>query len=248
MCTATSCSASAATSPSRAATASITDCSRLWSYHAETLPNEVRDTDWMLFSWIVGGGSSSDGEENYFWIFPLGGRGKDVLSYDEFNFVLWPLYIDNRKDERFSHHVLWPIFGWQSGSERGWRVWPLYGTSEWPGRYRRGFFLWPFWTTAADDLDKTHPRYGWFLWPLVGRNTQEDWNAWQFLWPFFGYASKPSTGYRSFQFWPFVKIHDGTDSAESPNRVRRFLPFYLHFEDGQTEMTRLAVADLLAPP
>lgn len=207
----------------------------LWWYWSEIRPDGVRDTDWSFLMWLIGGGSSSDGEEDYLWVFPFGGTGKDILTYDSFRFVLWPLYVHNEKAGRESTHVLWPFFGWQGGTERGWRVFPFYGTAEWPGRYQRRFILWPFWSEADDDLDKTYPSRRWLLFPFYGRNRQDDWQATTVLWPFFGWSERPSTGYRSFQFWPLVKFHNGADDA--PQRIRRVLPFWLDYEDPQTRYT-----------
>lgn len=203
----------------------------LWWYWSEIRPDGVRDTDWSLLMWLVGGGSSSDDQEDYFWFFPFGGKGKDILTYDEFTFVLWPLYIHNEKDARESTHVLWPFIGWQGGTEKGWRLWPFYGTAEWPDHYRKRFILWPFWSEGVADLDKKHPTRSWFLFPFYGRTTQDDWTAQTVLWPFFGWASRPSTGYRNFTFWPLVKFHHGPE--DDPVKITRVLPFWFSYEDEQ---------------
>ncbi len=205
----------------------------LWWYWSEIRPDGVRDTDWSLLMWLIGGGSSSDDKENYFWFAPFGGTGKDVLSYDEFSFVMWPLYVHNEKDGRESTHVMWPFVGWQGGTEKGWRVWPFYGWAEWPEHYRSQFILWPFWTNSVSNLDKEHPTEGWFLFPLYGQTSQADWTANTALWPFFGWSSRPSTGYWNFTMWPFLKFHHGPDDA--PREVTRVLPFWISYEDPEIE-------------
>jgi hypothetical protein len=71
------------------------------------------------------------------------------------------------------------------------------------------------------------------LFPLFGKVHQDDYEATTVLPPFFGWASRPSTGFSSFQFWPLIKLQSGGTAA--PRRIERFLPFWLHYEDEQTE-------------
>jgi hypothetical protein len=99
----------------------------LWSYRTEIRPDGIRDTDWAALLYLVAGGSSSDDLENYFWFFPFFGTGRDFWTYDEFRFFLFPLYLENHKEERDSYHWLWPFFGRAEGSEKGWHFWPFYG-------------------------------------------------------------------------------------------------------------------------
>jgi hypothetical protein len=201
-------------------------------YRSEGRADGIEDNDWGLLFWLIGGGTSQDGE-NYFWVFPFGGRGEDVLTYDEFEFVLWPFYLHNRKDERESTHLLWPIFGWQEGSEDGWRVFPFYGKTEVPGKYRRSFIAWPFVHLAENDLDQAEPRRGWLVLLLGGHIEQDDYEAFTLLWPFIGWARRPSTGYRSWAVWPLVKFEQG--GSNSAREIARVLPFWQHYRDPDTE-------------
>lgn len=205
----------------------------LWSYRSEVRPDGVTDTDWSMLFWLLAGGSSSDDRENYFWFFPFFGTGKDFLTYDEFSFFLFPLFLKNHKDERTSTHWLWPFFGKIEGSEIGWHFWPFYGTNEIPGRYQRSYAMWPFWTSAKNDLNKTHPSRAWMLWPFYGKATQDDFSATTFLWPFFGWSDRPSTDYSAWSFWPFLKFESGGKQVD--RNLQRILPFWLHYEDQYTE-------------
>lgn len=202
---------------------------------AETRPDGVEDVDWSVLTPFFWGGSSSDGKENYFAFFPLFGKLKDFLTYDEVNFVLWPFYLDNQKDRRKSTHILWPFFGWVEGSEQGWHVFPLYGRAEVAGKYRRSWLLWPLIHWSENQLDKPHPEHGWLVVPLAGRIRQDDYVATTVLWPIFGWAQRPSTGYRSWQVWPILKFEEG--GRQSDRRLGRVFPFWLHYENQDTEYT-----------
>jgi hypothetical protein len=205
----------------------------LWSYRSEIRPDGIRDTDWAALLYLIAGGSSSDALEDYFWIFPLYGTGRDFWTYDEFKFFLFPLYMENHKEERDSYHWLWPFFGKTEGSEKGWHIWPLRGVADVEGQYRRSYTLWPFWHYAEDELYKPEPRTSWMLFPFFGKVHQDDYEATTVLPPFFGWAERPSTEFSSWQFWPLIKFQSGGNAA--PRKVERFLPFWLHYEDEQTE-------------
>lgn len=202
---------------------------------AETLPSGVEEIDWAFLPPFFWGGSSSDGKEDYFAFFPLFGTFRNFLTYDEASFFLFPLYLSNRKGERTSQHILWPFFGWTGGSERGWHIFPLYGESEVPGKYRRSYVLWPLAHFTEEELDKPHPRQGWLVVPLGGRIAQDDYTATTALWPIFGTADRPSTGYSAWQVWPLLKFESGGRNKQ--RKVSRILPFYLHFEDEENDFT-----------
>ena len=202
---------------------------------AETRADGVEDVDWSALTPLFWGGSSSDGQENYFAFFPVIGTLKDFLTYDEVKFLLFPLYMRNQKEERKSTHVLWPIVGWTEGSERGWHIFPFYGKAEVPGEYKRAYFMWPLVSIAHNELDQKEPQHGWLVLPLGGQIRQGDYTATTVLWPVFGHAAKPSTGYRSWQVWPILKFESG--GTQPRQTIRRILPFYVRFEDAQTEYT-----------
>lgn len=200
----------------------------LFYREAETLPTGVEEIDWVFLPPFFWGGSSSDGTDDYFAFFPFFGKIRGFLSFEEINFVFWPIYFDNKKDERRSYHILWPIFGWTEGSERGWHVFPLYGEAEVPGSYRRSYVLWPIFQETEEELWKEHPRQGWLVVPLAGHITQDDYTSTTVLWPIFGWAERPSTGFTSWQVWPILKF---TSEGARPDRVlKRIFPFYMHYE------------------
>ncbi len=202
-------------------------------HRAETRSDGVEDVDWSFLFPFFWGGSSSDNKENYFAFFPVFGKFKNFLTYDEANFILFPLYLHNEKDKRKSYHILWPIFGWTTGSETGWRVFPLYGRAEVPGKYKRAYVLWPLIHFTDEELDKKNPRHGWLVVPLGGHMTQGDYHATTVLWPFFGTASRKSTNYSSWQVWPIIKFESG--GGNDKRSLGHVLPFWLHFKDEESE-------------
>ncbi len=199
---------------------------------AETRGDGVLDTDWVLLPFFFGG-SSSDGKENYLGVFPIYGKARNFFTYDEWRFALWPLWSRTEKDGRFHHHILWPFFGWNSGNgASGFHVWPLYGKSELEGHYKRSYFLWPIYSHTEEGLERKHPTTGWLVLPLAGRIRRDDYVATTALWPIFGSAKRPSTGYRAWRVWPLLKFERAPEDHRSLSKV---LPFYLHFQSEHTE-------------
>jgi hypothetical protein len=214
----------------------------LYLYETERRPDGVQDSDWILLPFFAGG-SSSDNEENYFAFFPFGGRLKNFLAWEQIDFALFPLWARTRKlTGTQSTHWLWPFFGYSDGRGEGWHVWPIHGRWQVPGRERSSYWLWPFWSESESDLDKPFPRKSWFLFPLYGRIEQDDYIASTWFWPFLGRAERPSTGYYSWSFWPFLKFEEGGEGfGGEPNlrKVQRVLPFWMHFEDDSTEFSAI---------
>ena len=206
-------------------------------HEKETKADGVTESDWAIPFLGMIGSSSSDGNENAFEAFPFFGKIKGFLTYDEVNFFLWPIWIRNTKGERVSTHFLWPFFHWTTGAERGFQFFPFYGWSESPGKWRKSFVLYPFYNESEEFLDQAHPRKSMLLFPLFGHATQDDYSAWVLFPPLFGYAHRPSTGYKSGQIWPLVKFESG--GKHEARKLNRLLPFYLHYEDETTEYTSI---------
>lgn len=158
-------------------------------FYNRRLKDDGNDTDWLLFPIIFAGKSPKDG--GYFALFPIGGTFRGMLGQDHMMFVLFPLYLRARDRERVSHHVLWPVVNWLGGGNRsGWRVWPLWGeyrgwTPEGKPKYRRRFFLWPFFHLQENNLDTRNPTTFFAFFPFYGRITSERFVKTTHLWPLF---------------------------------------------------------------
>ncbi|HIG87899.1 MAG TPA: hypothetical protein EYQ25_12760 [Planctomycetes bacterium] len=173
----------------------------------------------------------ADGDKkSAFFIFY--GNTKNFLSFDSANWILFPLYARFSRKDRNSHHVLFPVIQWSDGTGgRSWRLWPLYGDQGIEGRYRRKFFLWPFFMWQTNDLAKQerfHQRT-YFFWPFFGITEREESRSWTALWPFFGYTKDRRTGFWAWDGpWPLVVFQGG-----DPKRAvrKRVLPLYSYFKD-----------------
>jgi hypothetical protein len=148
-------------------------------------------------------------------------------------FVLWPLYMEVRRGEITTRHVLFPFFAWTEGEGAdNWHVWPVIGRNQRDGSYDRWFFLWPFFQYHRDNLKA--PPYlqstKWWVWPLVGRHVQGSYQATSVLWPFFGYSSDSRSKYWAIDApWFLVRIQRPGESGLAT--ITRLRPFYSSFED-----------------
>jgi hypothetical protein len=176
---------------------------------------------------------SEDGPRNtYFAFFPFAGTLKDWFTYDEIDFVLFPLYGATYRSQgnQNSYAVLFPLTGWGHGDAgwRWWRLWPLYGHSEYPGHYNRHFFLWPFWHSEVNFLNTANPSTEWMLWPFYGQVERGAFHARTVMWPFFGWEWNEETGYSNWDGpWPIVRIE--RNASGRPYSRERVMPFYAHY-------------------
>ena len=161
-----------------------------------------------------------------FGIFPFWGRFRDFITFNQLDFLLWPLYVYAERDGRISHHFLFPFLGWTRGAgEKSFRLFPLYSRTRIEGRYDRRFFLWPFFHYQRNFLGGGNeaPETRWMFWPFFGRSKRGTFRATTLLWPFFGYSHDPRDGFWALDFpWPLVRLQRGPGDV----RRTRFWPFY----------------------
>jgi len=194
-------------------------------------------TDRSMLVTLPGFMLQKTGDEYHGGWFPFYGRFEDLLTFDEASFVLWPLYVHNERAGRESRHLLWPFFGWTTGGgETSWHVFPLYGRSRWEGRYDRSYALWPFFHWQDNNLGggTEEPEKAWWFFPFFGKKQRGTFEAWTFLWPFFGYSRDTKSGYWALDC-PFflVRLQHGPEETKRT----RFWPFYSHLEAPELEST-----------
>jgi hypothetical protein len=162
--------------------------------------------------------------------FPFGGVTESFLSYDRIEFVLFPLWTKTVRSGVTTHHYLWPFFAITTGvGGTCGHVWPFYGVSSYEGRYDKRYWLWPFFHYQEDDLQLTPEKRErmWMCWPFFGRTTRGTSTSTTILWPFFGTASDPSTGFWAYDApWPFIERMEAPKDAVSRTR---FWPLYSHY-------------------
>jgi hypothetical protein len=168
------------------------------------------------------------GETHWGW-FPFYGSFEDFLTFDRARYVLWPLYLDNDRSGRISHHLIWPILGWtKGGGESSWHFFPLVGRARLAGRYDRTYVLWPIYHRQENHLGGggEEPESVWMVWPLFGRKQRGSYDAYTSLWPLLGYSRDTrGTGFWALDCpWPLVRLQRGPGEAERT----RFWPLYSH--------------------
>ncbi|MCB9915757.1 MAG: hypothetical protein H6828_11505 [Planctomycetes bacterium] len=181
-----------------------------------------------------------DGRRTSAW-FPVGGHVEELLTWDELDFALWPLWMRSARQGRVTNHVLFPVLAWTSAPDGGgWRVWPLAGRSWVDDRYDRRWALWPVLNYHRENLkaDPQQQQTRWTIFPLYAQTTQASYKATTVLWPFFGYARDTKTGFWAWDGpWPLVRIQRAGEKdllpvPVNPGKVERtrFWPFWSRYE------------------
>ncbi|MEQ8764352.1 MAG: hypothetical protein RL885_10525 [Planctomycetota bacterium] len=215
----------------------------------------LEEVDWTFIPFLWGG-SSKNGEEDYFALFPLFGSIHSFLSYERFRFFLFPLYSDATKrqygERKHSTNILWPILGWShGGGEDSFRLLPFYGYTDLHDPihdrdvYKRSYYLWPFFHLYENQLDTDDPTSGWMLWPLYGQEISERSRQYQAIWPLFGYSEFDANPKNPLDtdrwlldlFAGLVKVQRGgrkTETGDWADEQRfRILPFYHFYHSAQ---------------
>ena len=179
----------------------------------------------------------ADGDKkSAFFIFY--GDTENFLSFDSASWILFPFYARFERAGRTTHNVLFPVIQWSEGTGgKSWRLWPLYGDQGFEGRYRRKFFLWPFFMWQTNDLRKDEELHQktYFFWPFFGLTEREESRAWTVLWPFFGYTKDDRSGFWAWDGpWPFVLFQGGDPERAVRQRV---VPFYSYYKGEGLEST-----------
>lgn len=198
------------------------------------LTYETFDVWPLWFSKTTGSPDSS-----YRALFPIAGTIKDRFGSDRINWTLFPLYLRTQKNDVVTTSTPWPFLKVTRGSERGFALWPLYGTREKAGAFHRQFFLWPLgWNNTVqpgpDASTGTPPRREVGLLPFYSKETSAGFVNENFVWPFFGYTDRtqPVHYHETRYFWPFLVQGRGDG-----RQVNRFGPFYTHSENKGVEKT-----------
>jgi len=203
-------------------------------YSTETRPDGREIWSILILPGIYWSGHGDGRVQRAF--FPFYGRLEGFLSFDRLQFLLFPLWVRTERYGRTTDYGLWPFLSISRGTGGfGFRAWPLVGHNRWEGRYSRWFAAWPFlhWQTNDIQYGEDQTQHSWLVWPLLGRSRRGPARNTTFLWPFFGYASDPDTGFWAWDGpWPLVMFQGG-----DPDRAvrRRVWPFFSYYRgDGMT--------------
>jgi len=169
-------------------------------------------------------------DTSYHALFPIAGTVKGHFNRDEISWVLWPLYLHTERNGLVTTSTPWPFIQTMKGTERGFALWPLYGSRGNDHGTHHAFFLWPlFWNNTIpppeDAPAGTAPtrQYGFF--PFYANEQYEGFRNQTFLWPFFGHTERtlPKRYHETRYLWPLLVQGEGDDQ-----RVNRWGPFYTH--------------------
>lgn len=181
--------------------------------------------DDMSFLFFFAGKSS---QGRYGGFFPFYGTLYDRFAKDEMSFFLWPLYSYTRDEGAVKRNILWPFFSFYSGTDKGFKAWPLYGNHEQPGVRKQQFFFWPVFFTEEKNLDTDEPVHSFFaipfylhsasgtseyesvLWPFFTHVKDSDKEKWEIPWPF--YSKTVGEDINGYSFFPIIsKMTKGND-------------------------------------
>lgn len=141
-------------------------------------------------------------------VFPLGGQLREFAWRDEIRFILFPLRVTSTLNDLHSSSWLWPVFARTTGDGVEMkRVFPLYGRYRREGAYDKKFVLWPFWTQARYEYEKSAGS-GFILFPVCGYMKLTDQTTWWVLPPFIRYTRGDQMN-RLYAPWPFIQYSTG---------------------------------------
>jgi hypothetical protein len=165
----------------------------------------------------------SANQDDYFALFPFGGKILNRFWRDEIRFTLFPLYSQTRRGGTVNTNFLWPFLSRVEGeNETGMAFWPLFGHSRKTGVYRKQFYLWPIFFRHDLNLAAEEPTRLQAVFPFFVSEDSPEISSRTVLWPFFSHRVSHAEGYEEWNFpMPLFRVTRG--EARHGNR---FLPFY----------------------
>lgn len=214
----------------------------LWWNDVSFAPGH-RELDYFFFPLVFGGESTIEG--SHFAVAPFGGNLKGVFGNDEIRFVMFPLYVELRRQGRVTYYLPFPIVKWGYGpGYRTYGVMPLFSRTEvWrevPDEITGGVkklpvadrwtVLWPLFRYDRDNMDKKYPRESLMVYPFFGYKTSAVTTNFSMLflfnYPMFSYTRAELTNTTIIDaFWPFFRYGQGDNF-----RHYRVWPLWDYFE------------------
>jgi hypothetical protein len=180
---------------------------------------------------------SSNPDENYTALFPLGGRLRNRLFRDEIVFAAFPVYGQSRKRDIVTDNYFYPFFHLRHGNGlAGWQFWPLvgnehkdtatrtngFGETEIIGGHDRFFALWPVYFHQNNDIGTDNPEKFRAVIPFYAWSRSPRRDATSVLWPFFNWIDDREKKYHEWEGpWPFIAVARGEGKTTT-----RFWPLF----------------------
>ena len=191
-----------------------------------------RELDYFFFPLVFGGESTIEG--SHFAVAPFGGNLKGVFGNDEVRFVMFPLYVETRRQGRVTYYMPFPIVRWGYGpGYRTYGVLPLFSRTEvWreakdeiTGGTKnvpvadRWTVLWPIFRYDRDRMDRKYPRESVMVYPLFGYTstavTKNISALFLYNYPLFSYTRADLTNTTIIDaFWPVFRYAKGDNFTQ----------------------------------
>jgi hypothetical protein len=168
--------------------------------------------------------------ETYHGILPFWGKVYDRLFWEEWEWVLFPLYSRTVRSGAETFYFPWPILSVTRGVDpasphRGFRLVPLYGHETKEGAFEKYFALWPLFMYQRTGLDGDEPEEMLAFFPFYAARRSPKWDQTTVLWPLFTYTDDRGKAYEQWDVaWPIFKY------ARGESRQALFI-FPLYMED-----------------
>jgi hypothetical protein len=200
---------------------------RLLNARAEGSPQAGREEHADFFPFYFSG--VRDNGETYVGIMPFWGKVYDRFFWEEFEWILFPLYARSVRSGAETHYFPWPLFSTIRGvnpeeNHRGFRVVPLYGQEVKDGVFEKYFALWPLLLYQRTGLDGDDPETVVTALPFYAARRSAKWDQTTVLWPLFIYTDDREQGFEQWDVaWPFIKVARGEN-----RQALRLFPLYMH--------------------
>lgn len=186
-----------------------------------------RELDYFFFPLVFGGESTIEG--SHFAVPPFGGNLKGMFGNDEVRFVMFPLYVETRRQGRVTYYLPFPIVRWGYGpGYRTYGVMPLFSRTELWREERdpivggtkkvpiadRWTILWPIFRYDRDRMDRKYPREALMVYPIMGYIntpvTKQISALFLLNYPMFSYTQADLTNTTIIDlFWPVFRYASG---------------------------------------
>ena len=186
---------------------------RLFNARGEGSPQAGRE-EHADFSPFYFSGVRESGEK-YYGILPLWGKVYDRFFWEEWEWVLFPLYSRTVRSGAETYYFPWPILSVTRGVDpethhRGFRFVPLYGQEVKEGVFEKYFALWPLFMYQRTGLDGEEPEELLSFLPFYAARRSPNWDQTTVLWPLFTYTDDRGRKYEQWDVaWPFFKYARG---------------------------------------
>ena len=165
--------------------------------------------------------SAENKENNYLALFPIAGRLKNKFFKDEITFIMFPLFMETRKDGEVNRNFLWPILAFYGGKgQRGMRIWPLFGFREKKDQLDEKFALWPIFASKRGVFYGEEVKSLSIL-PFYSSVQTENKKYTTYMWPFINHIVDKNKDIERWDVpWPILNVTRGS------KRQNRFFPIY----------------------